>query len=150
MLARFNVALERLVLLKSVGGVEGSDRDGLKTPSMLPTLYPALTSTSQVRVHPWRVHPDHRVHLADGHAGGDAQEVPQPHLLHPVLPKRLHRLALGGHRRGLPGHAALHGGVEQRAGSSAWTRREGEEGGVTAGGWRGGVAAVVERIRSFF
>lgn len=90
------------------------------------------------------------MHLADGHAGGDAQEVPQPHLLHPVLPKPLHRLALGGHRRGLPGHAALHGGVEQRAGSSAWTRREGEEGGVTAEALQGEIVTVVERISSFF
>ncbi|CAG08684.1 unnamed protein product [Tetraodon nigroviridis] len=88
----------------------------------------AFNSSFQIRVHPWRLHPDHRVHLPDGHAGGDPQEVPQPHLLHPVLPKPLHQLALGGHRRGLPGHAALHGGVEQRAGGSAQTRRHGEEG----------------------
>lgn len=109
------------------GGVEGSERDGLET---LAALYPALTPAVQIRVHPRRVHPDHRVHLADGHAGGDAPEVPQPHLLHPLLPQPLHRLALGGHRRGLPGHAALHGGVGQRAGGSAPTGRQGEEGGV--------------------
>lgn len=81
-------------------------------------------------MHPWRVHPDHRVHLPDGHSCGDAQKVPQPHLLHPVLPKPLHYLALGGHCGGLPGHPALHGGVEQRADSSGPSRRQGEEGSV--------------------
>lgn len=85
-------------------------------------------------MHPRRVRPDHRVHLADGHAGGDSAEVPQPHLLHPVLPKPLHRVALGGHLRGVPGHAALHRGVEQRAGSPAPTRGRGEEDGVMAEG----------------
>lgn len=81
-------------------------------------------------MHPWRVHPDHRVRLADRHSGGDPEEVPEPHLLHPLLPKPLHVLALGGHGRGLPGHPAVHGGVEQRAGGSAATRRQGEEGRV--------------------
>ena len=81
-------------------------------------------------MHPWGFHPDHRVRLADRHSGGDTEEVPQPHLLHHVLPKPLHHLALGGHRRGLPGHAAVHGGVEQRAVGSAWTKRQGEEDGV--------------------
>lgn len=113
-----------------MGGRRAKDISGI--PTMLPTAYSAFNSSFQIRVHPWRVHPDHRVHLPDGHAGGDAQKVPQPHLLHPVLPKPLHYLALGGHRRGLPGHAALHGGVEQRAGGSAPTRRQGDEGGVTA------------------
>lgn len=75
----------------------------------------------QIRVHPRRVHPDHRVRLADGHSGGDSEKVPQPHLLHPVLPKPLHDLALGGHGRGLPGNSAVHGGVEQRAGGPART-----------------------------
>lgn len=68
--------------------------------------------------------------LADGHSGGDPEKVLQPHLLHPLLPKPLHYLALGGHGGGLPGNFAVHGGVEQRAGGSAWTRRQAEEGGV--------------------
>lgn len=81
-------------------------------------------------MHPWCVHSDHRVRLADCHSCGDPEKVPQPHRLHHLFPKPLHYLALGGHGRGLPGHSAVHGGVEQRAGGSAWTRRQGEEGGV--------------------
>lgn len=84
----------------------------------------------QVRLHPWCLHPDHRVRLTDRHPGGDAKKVPQPHLLHHVLSKPLHYLALVGYSCGLPGHSVVHRGVEQRAGGSAWTRRQGEEGRV--------------------
>lgn len=82
-------------------------------------------------MHPWCFHPDHRVRLTDGHAGGDAQEVPQPHLLHHLFPKPLHRLALGGDGRGLRRYSSVHGGVEQHAGGSTGTRRQREEGRVT-------------------
>lgn len=81
-------------------------------------------------MHTQRIHSDHRVHLTDSDSGGDPEEVPEPHLLHPLLPKPLHCLALGGHSRGLSGHAAVHGGVEHRAVVSAWTRQQGEEIGV--------------------
>lgn len=84
----------------------------------------------QIRVHPRRVHSDHRVRLPDRHSGGDSEEVSQPHFLHHLLPKPLHCLALGGHGRGLRGHSVVHGGVEQRAGGSASTRRQREEGRV--------------------
>lgn len=114
---------------------------------MFPALYSAFNSPFQIRVHPRRVHPDHGVHLPDGHSRGDAQKVPQPHLLHPVLPKPLHYLALGGHGGGLPGHPALHGGVEQRAGGSGPSRRQGEEGSVSTDWLK---SPLVERIRSFF
>lgn len=102
-------------------------------------------------MHPRRVRPDHGVHLPHGHPGGHSPQVPQPHLLHPLLPKPLHAVALGGHRRGLPGHAALHGGVEQRAFGPARPRRQREEGGVTGDGGAAAVEAdaAVERIRSF-
>lgn len=94
------------------------------------TLYSDFNPFFQICMHPRRVHSDHRVHLADRHSGGDSEKVLQPHLLHPLLPKPLHYLALGGHGRGLPGHSAVHRGVEQRAGGPAWTRRQGKEGGV--------------------
>lgn len=95
------------------------------------TLFiPTLTPLFQIRMHPLRLRPDHGVHLADSHSGGDSEKVHQPHLLHPLLPKPLHCLALGGHGRGLSGHDAVHRGVEQHAGGSAWTRRQGQESGV--------------------
>lgn len=94
------------------------------------TRRPDFNLCFQIRLYPRRVHSDHRVHLTDGHSGGDPEKVPQPHLLHPVLPKLLHHLALGGHGCSLCGHSAVHGGVEQRVGGSAWTRHQGEEGGV--------------------
>ncbi|XP_019737341.1 UDP-xylose and UDP-N-acetylglucosamine transporter isoform X1 [Hippocampus comes] len=99
----------------------------LAVPPGFPARGPCLplTAGAQVRVHPRRVHPDHRVRLAHRHPGGDSEKVPQPHLLHRVLPKPLHGVALGRHGRGLRGHAALHRGVERRHGGQ-------EEGRVTA------------------
>lgn len=81
-------------------------------------------------MHQRCLHPDHRVRLADRHSGGDPEEVPQPHHLHHVLPEPLHHVALGGHGGRLPRHAAVHRGVEQCVGGSAWTRRQGQEGRV--------------------
>lgn len=132
---------------KSLGVKETRARDISGFQTVFPALCSGFNSSFQIRVHPRRVHPDHRVHLPDGHSGGDSQKVRQPHLLHPVLPKPLHDLALGGHRGGLPGHAALHGGVDQRVGSSEPPRCEGEEGGVTTDWLK---CKVVETIRSFF
>lgn len=68
--------------------------------------------------------------LADRHSGGDSEEVPQPHFLHPLLPKPLHHLALGGHGCGLPGNSAVYGGAQQPACGTAWTQSQGEEGRV--------------------
>lgn len=99
------------------------------------TRRPDFNLCFQIRLYPRRVHSDHRVHLTDSHSGSDPEKVPQPHLLHPVLPKPLHHLALGRYGCCLCGHSAVHGGVEQRVGSSAWTRHQGEEGGVKTEDW---------------
>ncbi|XP_077373850.1 UDP-xylose and UDP-N-acetylglucosamine transporter isoform X3 [Festucalex cinctus] len=114
-----------------------SERSGARSGS--PTEYsdhvdlPAGQRHHAVRVHPRRLHPDHRVRLAHRHPGGDPEEVPQPHLLHPVLPEPLHGVALGRHGRGLRRHAALHRGVEERCRWRRWRRRRAgqEEGRVT-------------------
>lgn len=87
----------------------------------------SLTLGPQIRVYPQRVHSDHRVRVADGHPGGDPQEVPQPHHLCAVLPKPLHGLALGGHGGGLSGNAAVHGGVDQCPSGPPEVRRQGED-----------------------
>lgn len=84
-------------------------------------------------MYPWCFHPDYRVHLTDRHPGGDTEEVSEPHLLHHLLPKPLHFLALGGHGRGLPGYYAVHRGVEQCALSSARTQHQRKEGRVKKG-----------------
>lgn len=81
-------------------------------------------------MHPRCLHSHHRVRLAHRHSGGHAEEVPQPHLLHPLLPKPFHAVALAGHGRGVPGHAALHRGVEQRGRAACARKREGKEGRV--------------------
>lgn len=84
----------------------------------------------QICVHPRCLYPDHRVHLSDRHFGRDAEKVPEPHFLHFVLPKPLHRVALGGHSCGLPGHAVVHRGAEQFADGATRTTGQREEGRV--------------------
>lgn len=69
------------------------------------------------------------MHIADRHLSGDAQKVPQPHLLHPLLPKPLHCVALVRHVCGLCGNSDLHRGVEQHPGGAPGSQNE--EGGVT-------------------
>ncbi|XP_063253209.1 nucleotide sugar transporter SLC35B4 isoform X1 [Prinia subflava] len=86
---------------------------GLTLPIMWFYLLMNVITHSQVRLHPRRLHPDHGVPVADGDAGGDAAQVRQPHLLHPLLPQPLHGLALAGHRLRLRGHPDVHRGVEQ-------------------------------------
>lgn len=73
----------------------------------------ALTLFLQICLHPRRLHSHHRVHFSHRHAGGHAQKVPQPHLLHPLLSKPFHSVALAGHSCGVPGHSAVHRGVEE-------------------------------------
>uniref|UniRef100_G3NK78 Solute carrier family 35 member B4 n=1 Tax=Gasterosteus aculeatus aculeatus TaxID=481459 RepID=G3NK78_GASAC len=91
---------------------------------------PADQRHHTICVHSRGFHPHHGVRLVDRHSGGDAEKVPQPHLLHHVLPEPVHRVALGGHGGGVLGHPAVHRGVGQRAGGSPWTRCQGEEGGL--------------------
>lgn len=102
----------------------------------IPPVHPChpLTSLCQVRLRPRRVHPDHGVHVAHRHPGGDAPQVCQPHLLHPLLPEPLHRLALAGHCLCLRGHPDVHRGVEQPGAlPGALPEEEEAEGGVNPG-----------------
>lgn len=71
------------------------------------------------------------MHFSDRHSGGHAKKVPQPHLLHPLFSEPFHSVALAGHSGGVPGHPAVHRGVEQCDCSTAWScEREGKEGRV--------------------
>ncbi|XP_074998636.1 nucleotide sugar transporter SLC35B4 isoform X2 [Calonectris borealis] len=85
-----------------------------------------------IRLRPRRLHPHHGVHLPHRHAGGDAAQVRQPHLLHPLLSQPLHGLALAGHRLRLRGDCHVHGGVEQ-PGALPGPLEEEAEGGLAAG-----------------
>lgn len=105
---------------------------------------PYLRPLTQIRLHPGRLHPHHGVHLPHRHAGGDAAQVRQPHLLHPLLPQPLHGLALAGHRLRLRGDPHVHGGVEQPRAPPGPLEEE-AEGGVTAGGLSAGTFLLFYR-----
>lgn len=94
---------------------------------MLPNLPP-----TQIRLHSGRLHPHHGVHLPHRHAGGDAAQIRQPHLLHPLLPQPLHGLALAGHCLRLRGDSHVHGGVEQPRAHPGPLEEE-AKGGIAAG-----------------
>lgn len=94
---------------------------------MLPNLPP-----TKIRLHSGRLHPHHGVHLPHCHTGGDAAQVRQPHLLHPLFPQPLHGLALAGHCLCLRGDSHVHRGVEQPQAPPGPLEEE-AEGGIAAG-----------------
>lgn len=101
----------------------------LSPPGLLSILpsFPLTLTLSQIRLHTWGLHLDHRVHLPDSHTGGDSAEVCQPHLLHPVLQELFHHLALDRNLFCLFGNSDVHRSMEQpetSAGPQAKRRRE--------------------------
>ena len=58
-------------------------------------------SISQVYLHPWCIHPHHRVPIINGYPCGDHEEVHQSSLLHLLLQKSVHIATLDSNHTGV-------------------------------------------------